>query len=313
MSSEPRAPGLSRGLVAELTVRCDDEPSATRVALAWLTDGVQSASGGLDVQAFNPAVKVAASGYQSIPHALLGGDTGAAWGYITASPADSWGVLYNPYGPDSVPWLREQIEARAESVAVEVGGGEEVTSGGPGPARLSVAFDEDLAGHVRLRWHVEEQQLLGTGRGGANQRTLASVLREFAHAYPVVFAHLSHETPDSQTEWEKCLRGMRSDPAANTTEWPDRLRGYSWITVAPEPAAQALGGADALRSTGAFSEVEVLPNGSFWLKATDDYRDYDPAHVRRVWQATRNALIPGDPKPPGEVPGGGSAWMVAFE
>jgi hypothetical protein len=312
-TSDRQGYGLGRGLIAELTVHCDDGSLATLVALDWLTVGVQMVSGGFDVQMVSPEVEVSGQGYKHIPEALLEGEPGGVWGYIAASPADSWDVLYNPYVEAALPWLQEQVEKRAESVAVKVGSVRPDGTAGPTRARLSVAFDEELEHYVRLRCHVEEQALLDAETGADHQRRLESVLLRFARAYPVVFGHVAYDSPDGQTELEKCLRGMQSDPAANTVERPDRLRGYSWIMVASKSAARGLAGAEGLRATGAFADIEALPNGSLWLKATDDYRDYNASHVRKVWQAVKDVLIPGDPQPPRAVPGRGPAWMVVFD
>lgn len=74
------------------------------------------------------------------------------------------------------------------------------------------------------------------------------------------------------------------------------LRGYAWITVVPPELAVRLGGADALAATGAFHEVEALPHGGVWLRATETADTYDAAAVRRVFRALAPVLPPGRPE-----------------
>lgn len=74
------------------------------------------------------------------------------------------------------------------------------------------------------------------------------------------------------------------------------LRGYAWVTVVPPELAVRLGGADALAATGAFHEVEALPHGGVWLRATESLDAYDAAAVRRVFHALAPVLPPGLPE-----------------
>ena len=97
-------------------------------------------------------------------------------------------------------------------------------------------------------------------------------------------------TSHAQTSLEEALgwHGLGLRPR-------DVLRGYSWVTVvAREPAAR-LGGADAMRASGAFSSVEELPHGGLWLQATERYEEYDRNAVERVFRAV--APILPDPRP----------------
>jgi hypothetical protein len=75
-------------------------------------------------------------------------------------------------------------------------------------------------------------------------------------------------------------------------EW---LRGYSWLTIVPSGLAGKLGGAQALRATGAFHEVRELAAGGVWLLATEDFRSYDLEVAWPVFRALAPVLPPGLP------------------
>jgi hypothetical protein len=73
------------------------------------------------------------------------------------------------------------------------------------------------------------------------------------------------------------------------------LRGYAWLTILPEEIGQRLGGLDALRSSGAFVEVEHLDAGGFWCRATRTIEEYDWAAAEGVFEVVAPALPPGQP------------------
>jgi hypothetical protein len=76
------------------------------------------------------------------------------------------------------------------------------------------------------------------------------------------------------------------------------LRGYEWVTVCPAQIATTLGGAKALRASGAFVEVTELGTGGLLLRATEDPADWTEEAARRVFEAVRLVLPPGQPQQP---------------
>jgi hypothetical protein len=64
------------------------------------------------------------------------------------------------------------------------------------------------------------------------------------------------------------------------------------MIVAVEVAAR-LGGAEALRASGAFHEVSVLPNGSQWLRAAPTINEFTGDKVRRVFKVLASELPDG--------------------
>jgi hypothetical protein len=93
-------------------------------------------------------------------------------------------------------------------------------------------------------------------------------------------------------------RLLRRKPVASLEEARRYLRGYEWTTVCPAEIAKALGGADALRASGAFAEVTELGKGGLLLRATEDPAEWTDDAVHRVFDALRPALPPGRPRQP---------------
>jgi hypothetical protein len=81
--------------------------------------------------------------------------------------------------------------------------------------------------------------------------------------------------------------------AADIADSGQVLRGYSWVTVVAPGIAARLGGARALRASGAFYEVSVLPNGSLWLRATPAINEFTGDRVRRVFEVLAPVLTEG--------------------
>jgi hypothetical protein len=90
------------------------------------------------------------------------------------------------------------------------------------------------------------------------------------------------------------------------------LLGYSWITLCPAGMARRLGGAAALRGSGAFWRVDEQPDGAVLLQATERLGDYDLAAAGKVFDVLA-PVLPGGPveKPtqwPEDVP-----WLLVPE
>ncbi|MEV4754637.1 hypothetical protein AB0J86_05935 [Micromonospora sp. NPDC049559] len=73
------------------------------------------------------------------------------------------------------------------------------------------------------------------------------------------------------------------------------LRGYEWVTICPRELTGRLGGAEALRRTGAFAEVVPLAQGGALLRATPTPEEYRADRIRSVFQALAPVLPPGQP------------------
>jgi hypothetical protein len=72
----------------------------------------------------------------------------------------------------------------------------------------------------------------------------------------------------------------------------ERLRGVGWATVCPGELASAMGGADALRATGAFTGVTELPSGAVVARTVDSATGHDRDAARRAAEALAK-ILPG--------------------
>ncbi|MFJ2789024.1 MULTISPECIES: hypothetical protein [unclassified Streptomyces] len=73
------------------------------------------------------------------------------------------------------------------------------------------------------------------------------------------------------------------------------MRGYSWIIVCSPGVANRLGGVDALRASGAFTDVMALADAGLVLRATEDTRTYTAEWINKVFQQVRAVLPSGKP------------------
>lgn len=237
----------------------------------------------------------------------------SGWGYVHVSPEGNFDVLYNPYVEDALPWLKCQISDRPESASVKIGRFVEKGEVGDSDIRFSVAFHEELADYVMLNLDVDAAALIDPETTDAEHARLLAVVRWACNRYNVVFGHVAYQRGGAvTTELENQLRGPVSDPVENTPQWQTRLRGYSWLMVVPGEIAPLLGGVEGLCSTGAFSDVSILPNSALLLQATPTFQEYGGESVRRVYQVVRDVTVKGDFRSPSLMPGP-PTHMVVFD
>lgn len=123
---------------------------------------------------------------------------------------------------------------------------------------------------------------------------ILSFAREFSASSKPTFGHIAPMFDNARTALEMLLR-VFPDGRLSTTA--NTLRGYSWLTICSEGVADVLGGAAALRASGAFNEIIDL-NGPIWMVATSQYRAYDQEAAKRVFAAVAKALPAGMPTDP---------------
>jgi hypothetical protein len=125
----------------------------------------------------------------------------------------------------------------------------------------------------------------------------AAFARSEAEKWPPVFGYLADDSIGAG--------GTRTTLEAMSARFPDQtlpladseLRGYSWITMTSAGVLERLGGADAVRGSGAFHVVTMLPSGGAMLQATSRLADYEGSAVRRVFEALGPALPDQAPWP----------------
>lgn len=126
------------------------------------------------------------------------------------------------------------------------------------------------------------------------------------------------ESPRTQERWASfvkseavricaCAGGMIDDVAAPETglqratfntfarvpESRQVLRGYSWVTIVPPELAVRVGGVSGLKASGAFYEVDVLPGGSVWLRATPTINEFTEDRIWAVFRTLAPILVTG--------------------
>ncbi|WP_371099956.1 hypothetical protein [Streptomyces sp. PU_AKi4] len=74
------------------------------------------------------------------------------------------------------------------------------------------------------------------------------------------------------------------------------LRGYAWVTVCPAELTDALGGADALKRSGAFHRVVSLASGGTVLQATETIAAFSDEAMHKTFHALAPVLPPGLPR-----------------
>jgi hypothetical protein len=121
--------------------------------------------------------------------------------------------------------------------------------------------------------------------------------RSEAEKWPPLFGYLADDSIGAG--------GTRTPLEAMSARFPDQtlpladseLRGYSWITVTSSGVLERLGGAAAVRRSGAFHDVSVLPSGGAVLQATSRLAEYEGTAVRRVFEALGTVLPEKAPWP----------------
>jgi len=200
--------------------------------------------------------------------------------------------------PESWQWALDSLARRPFEVAVHLDEVDE--DGGPvpdsdaGALRVSVGRAADAAGWVWFRVMGSVPGPEGDLRRPAVPAGWASLVRDVAARAGEAFAVVSDDAYNGEVGLQQCLPvAARKGTGASR----DLLRGYSWVTICPQPISDRLGGVRALAGTGAFWAVAELPSGDTWLQATEHFGDYDDAAVIRVFDALAPVLPAGLPSP----------------
>ncbi|MFE3946604.1 hypothetical protein ACFXPV_32845 [Streptomyces sp. NPDC059118] len=304
--------GLSHDLMMELTVYDENLDGLSAAAFDWLTEGVSRAAIDGELSGLRRGLRVSMAGFSRAQDSIPIQRDEGLWGSVSVSPPGTFDVLYNPYVDEALPWLKSSLVERPESADVKIG---KFTRDGEisnSIIRLSATFDEELLNYVKLVYQVDESVLVNSDTARNGHSRLLSTVRWACGRYSVVFGHFSYAHSGGRTELESYLRGPARVSSRNTPNWRERLRGYSWLTVAPGDIVCHLGGVDALCDSGAFSSISVLPNGSFLLQATDWFHEYRDERVAAVHRALRARLIEGEFRRPSPAPGQPSTHMVLW-
>lgn len=221
--------------------------------------------------------------------------------------ASASGSGYAPYGRWSQNWDRGGGTRLAETLAQRVGG----------DAGWLVAYREATVGEVagisvRLQelspaWLGLRIQALWYGHRHADApRGLIDAMEDLfvrlAGSMDATFGAAVPGEPRHRTELET---KFVVDLASALEQSPEVLRGYSWITYLPPGVVDQLGGTEAVLAWEGFYRLRPVEGGGVVVRATADYDGYDPAAIRRVFDAVRTVLpAPGAPPRPKFIPEG---------
>jgi hypothetical protein len=291
----------SCSLYTELTLTSDDPEELVSAGYDWLTLGLTTA--------------LASEPWLNIPQSISTGvqqlnQLNQRWDNM-AIPCESvlvvdcWGEVSQkrPATAESLPWLLKQLSRRPMRVLLWIGSN-----------MLNVDFEPDHDKFVKISWEVSEAKFSGSTVTPPAADAVMQTLWYMANAYLPVFGHVSYGNMGGRTELERNLPRPLANPYVNTPRWREFLRGYSWWNVVPNELLQLVGGASALRESGAFCEVLELSRGTAtWLRATENFDTYRDKEVADVWLALRDIVIPGEPRPSAVYPGDPPNRMTVFQ
>ncbi|WP_433728762.1 hypothetical protein ACQP2Y_15735 [Actinoplanes sp. CA-051413] len=193
-------------------------------------------------------------------------------------------------------WLRGELADLPKNVTVWIG---RFTGNGFLGGRLMVAKAwpvRNTPGWLVLDAQVVADQFTDPGSGRAEQQRWLGAIRQAADRLNPSFGQIDYWRDKGTTALERWSTGLARDAQLAIPQTRERLRGYSWLTIASQEVAEKLGGAAAVAATGAFAEVEPLTEGGLWLLATEDFADYGMKAAESVFHAVAPALPPGMPR-----------------
>jgi hypothetical protein len=284
------------GIIGELDIAFSTPNEFGEIALAWLDEGVASLANAEheDILSGPPLKWDTRVPDSDAPQD--GPPAGSAWGMLILVRPPLGTPETHLYSKRALTRLRK-LAPVMESVDLNLSRINDEGLG-EGVCNFRVSREGQESGFARLI--VEVRKVNGPDGVPApiagDHRCLA-LMRRFAERFSPVFGHVSFSNPDfeSATALEVALK---AEPKRTLLESDTYLRGYSWLTVVPETIAVRLGGAEALRRTGAFVTVDELPGGSIWLLATHAWDDYQGDRIEAVFDALTPALPAGMPQDP---------------
>jgi hypothetical protein len=270
----------------QLCVSVDDRPDlATSAARRWFEDGFAMLGGELRAEVLT-RTPAELDRRTNVLRAVSGDVTASVFTSL-APVADEVGS--RPYSQQVWNDMLDTLQAVPEFAYLEI-----TTTDGEG--RLDEGFGLafscerlDAQGTwLLLSAHVEGQAVAAP----EGQAAMLNFLRGVADVCSPCYGEVSWLEAAGRTVLET---GLSLDPEQTVPVARSVLRGYSWITIAPEEIGRRLGGLHRLRDSDAFIEVESLSAGGFWLRATRRLQDFDEAAARRVFDVLRPALPAGRP------------------
>jgi hypothetical protein len=195
-------------------------------------------------------------------------------------------------------WLRTELEDMPLSVEATISD----TSALNGDLLVAkVRKPVHSPGWLLLEAELMETRFTDPGTAKAEQQLWLDALFTFADRVNPGYGHIAYLFDESRTALEYCTAAADLPRDEIEPDWTvgksrQRLRGYSWVTILAQELADTLGGAAALSAANVFFEVRQLSAGGVWLRATEDFRDYDQSHAEAVFRTLAPVLRPVAPR-----------------
>jgi len=279
----------------ELDTQFGSGDELTRAALGWLDDGSREWFGPVrEALDRDPDPPWRRPERDSVPW----GPPGSVWGQlgVTKLVPNSLRVRRSERPPTAKgwAWLTAQLRQHPYAADVQI---RVLVDGGPA-LWLRADTEETSPGWLRLNASTNASDFEPGHPGG--ERWLALVRGQAERINPGYGQIGIWHAPRGETALENRLPVDfgRNRPQYTVGESRQWLRGYAWVTIAPQELADRLGGVAALRASGVFHEVAQLGQGGVWLQATRYFGQYDVAKATEVFEVLAPVLRPGLPQLP---------------
>ncbi|MFD1939301.1 hypothetical protein ACFSKW_48355 [Nonomuraea mangrovi] len=280
----------SNSLSAELVIRAKSDRHYADVASDWLAGALAD---------FVPDLEsLLVRGLQMNPAALADGtgrtpsrEPGGLWAQFRVKPARARPFsAAMPYSEKSLRAVARALQRRPHIVEHIVTPLDERGFPGKGTVWITVsAIEGDADTWVKLK--TEAVPVTGSRHSPDAQRRWAEALKRRAAINGACYGHVTDDCLTDETPLETALGAV---DVVTVPRCDLELRGYSWVTVCAGALGARLGGPAALTATGAFDEVEELPGGALFLRATPTLDDYGEAAIERVFAVLEPVLIKGE-------------------
>lgn len=285
--SEGDRHGMDHTITGEIDVELSRLDDAGAVVAAWFDDGLTAlAADARHAIETGPRLPAAA-----LRRAMPCGPAGAVWGFVSVGEYPR--MKTRIYTAANMRWMLDELkrdprDARLKLCRLD-------SAGYPGERIAEIRFPVPGEG---LDWGRFCIDVPASRLADPVVRTaFLEAMRGLAEVAEPFYGQVGEDDALGRTQLEMAL-GVTVLPRECYEARHGYLRGYEWLTVVPPGLAERLGGASALRGTGAFADVVELPGGAVWLQATPAFEDYDPAAAEAVWRAVAPVLRPGIPRPP---------------
>ncbi|MFI9106685.1 hypothetical protein ACIGXA_39945 [Streptomyces fildesensis] len=280
-------------MFVEINVEWPEPAAYEALARAWL-DGGFTTLAGRHRQALEEGPKLPP---EAMRRNMPCGPPHAAWGFVAIDRPDGRRHSGRVISARSMSWFLRQLADPPRTATIGLSVLDERGYPGEKPLRIAVNRPEASRWPEAIDWavlscQIPEKDLLDPVR----QEVVLGFLSGICDALDPSFANITYHDGLGKTGLERTLGPPWKFPYQTIPASRQVLRGYDWWTICPKELAASLGGANALRATGAFYEVRCLPSGAVWLQATEHYRDYGLDAYTAVFRALAPVLPPGVPQ-----------------